>query len=145
MNVYSLTPLLRRANQQRRVVIQGFDLPVRGLTIAGVALAPALVLTAILWMFFGQYALLAVPLVELFAFWIIESRTRSGLQLRQYQRFVDKRRSVTGTFLVCNRPVTPLSHVFGHVMASSVPGVPTPKPSFVLEPAPSRTNRKVTA
>jgi len=142
MKVYSLTPLLRSANQQRRVVIQGFDLPVRGLTIAGLALAPALVVTAILWAFVGQYALVAVPGVELFAFWVIESRTRSGLQLRQYQRFVDKRRSASGTFLVCNRPITPLSHVFGHVMASSVPGLPTPRPSFVIEPTSSRKNRK---
>ncbi len=136
-----MTPLLRSANQQRRVVIQGFDLPVRGLTIAGLALAPALVVTAILWPFFNQYALVAIPIIELFAFWVIESRTRSGLQLRQYQRFVDKRRSASGTFLVCNRPITPLSHVFGHVMASSVPGRVTPRPSFVLP----TTSRKTAA
>ena len=142
MNVYSLTPLLRSANQQRRVVIQGFDLPVRGLTIAGLALEPALVVTAVLWPFFGQYALVAVPLIELFAFWVIESRTRSGLQLRQYQRFVDKRRSVSGTFFVCNRPITPLSHTFGYVMASSVPGRATPQPSFVLEPTSVRKSGK---
>jgi hypothetical protein len=140
MNVYSLTPLLRSANQQRRVVIQGFDLPVRGLTIAGLALAPSLVIAAILWPFFNQYALVAIPIIELFAFWVIESRTRSGLQLRQYQRFVDKRRSASGTFLVCNRPITPLSHIFGHVLASSVPGLATPQPSFVLTPDSRRKN-----
>lgn len=145
MNVYSLTPLLRSANQQRRVVIQGFDLPVRGLTIAGLALAPALLATAALWSFFGQYALVAVPLIELFAFWVIESRTRSGLQLRQYQRFVDERRSVSGTFLVCNRPITPLRHVFGYVMASSVPGRATPQPSFVLAPTSGRKRGKAAA
>ena len=136
-----MTPLLRSANQQRRVVIQGFDLPVRGLTIAGLALAPALVVTAILWPFFNQYALVAIPIIELFAFWVIESRTRSGLQLRQYQRFVDKRRSASGTFLVCNRPITPLSHVFGHVMASSAPGRATQQPSFVLSPTAPKNRR----
>jgi hypothetical protein len=145
MNVYSLTPLLRSANQQRRVVIQGFDLPVRGLTIAGLALAPSLVVTAILWTVFGEYALVAIPIIELFAFWVIESRTRSGLQLRQYQRFVDKRRSASGTFLICNRPITPLSHIFGHVLASSVPGLPTPQPSFITESARRGKNRKAAA
>jgi hypothetical protein len=133
VNVYTLTPLLRSVNQQRRVVIQGFDLPVRGLTIFGLAFLPGLMLTAIAWPFVGQYALITLPIVEFFAFWVIESRTRSGLKLRQYQRFLDMRRSVSGTFLCCNRPITPLRHLFGYVLASSVPGLSEPTPSFLRE------------
>jgi hypothetical protein len=121
MNVYTLTPLTRSVNQHRRVVIQGFDLPVRGLTIAGFALIPGIVATVVLWTFLGTYALMSILVIQALAFWFIESRSRSGLQLRRYQRFVDVRRSVSGTFLLCSRPIEPLRHQFGYVVASSVP------------------------
>ena len=98
------------------------------------AFLPSLLVTAIAWPFVGQYSLVAIPIVELFAFWVIESRTRNGLQLRQYQRFIDKRRSASGTFLICNHQIQPLGHVFGHVVSSSMPGLTSPKPSFVLAP-----------
>lgn len=142
MNVYVLTNLTRTVSQQRRVVIQGFDLPVRGLTIAGLAFLPAIPVTAIAWMIVGQYALVCIPTIELLAFWLIESRTRSGMQLRRYQRFLDMRRSVSGTFMVCNRPIKPLQHVFGYVVASSEPGVPAEKPSFVRAPTKRSRGRR---
>lgn len=135
MNVYSLTNLTRNANQQRRVVIQGFDLPVRGLTIAGLAFIPAIPVTAIAWAVVGQYALVCVPIIEILAFWLIESRTRSGMRLRRYQRFLDIRRSVSGTFMICNRPIHPLQHVFGYVISSAERGLPAEQPSFVRETA----------
>lgn len=122
MNAYTLSPLTRSANLQRRVVIQGFDLPVRGLTIAALALIPALPITIILWTFTGSYALVSIFVVEGAAFWLIESRTRNGLQLRRYQRFVDIRRSVSGTFTMCSRPIDPLEHLFGYTVSSGEPG-----------------------
>ncbi len=135
MNVYVLTNLTRKANEQRRAVIQGFDVPIRGLTIAGLSLLPAIPVTAIAWTFLGSYSLLCIPIIEVLAFWLIESRTRGGLQLRRYQRLLDIRRSVSGTFLLCDRPIEPLQHVFGYVVSSCVPGLPPEKPSFVNEPS----------
>jgi hypothetical protein len=122
MQVYSLTGLTRNANAQRRVVIQGFDLPARGLLIASLAFVPSLIITAIFWIFVGEYALVMIPLVEIGVFWLIEGRTRSGLKLRNYQTFYDKKRSSVGTFFVCGHPVD-----FRHgravtLVSSSLPG-----------------------
>jgi hypothetical protein len=122
MQVYSLTGLTRNANAQRRVVIQGFDLPARGLLIAALAFVPSLLVTVIFWLFIGEYALVMIPLVELGVFWLIEGRTRSGLKLRNYQTLYDRKRSSVGTFFVCGHPVD-----FRHgravtLVSSSIPG-----------------------
>jgi hypothetical protein len=146
MNVYVLTPLTRSVNLQRRVVIQGFDLPVRGLTITGLALLPALPVAGILWQFIGSYALVSVLVIEAAAHWLIESRTRNGLRLRRYQRFIDIRKSVNGTFLVCSHPVKPLHDTWGYVVASAMPGRIRTRPELVLEAANTtdlRTRRMV--
>jgi hypothetical protein len=134
MRVYSLTPLTRSANLQRRVVIQGFDVPLRGLTVAGLAAIPGLILTAVVWSLVGSYAILAFALVEGAAFWLVESRTRSGLQLRQYQRFMDMRRNQTGQFLLCGETIHPHQHQFGYVVASSMPGRPLDPRRIFPEP-----------
>ncbi len=120
--VYSLTPMTRSANLQRRVVIQGFDLPLRGLTIGGLALIPAVPLTAIFWPFLGVYALFVLIAVEGAAFWMIETRTRTGLELRRYQRFVDMRKSISGSFIMCGEVIDPHQNVFGYVVDSSTRG-----------------------
>ena len=130
MRVYSLTPMTRSVNLQRRVVIQGFDLPMRGLTIAGFALIPALPLTAMVWPFLGVYALFTLFIVEAAAFWMIETRTRSGLKLRRYQRFLDMRKSVEGSFMICGEVVHPNEHLFGYVVDSSTPGRPATMPDL---------------
>ena len=82
MRIFCLTPLTSGASRQRRVVLHGFDLPARALVIAGLAFVPAVLVTAIAWALVGELGLLAVPLVEGLAFWLIETRTRSGLKLK---------------------------------------------------------------
>lgn len=144
VRVYSLTPLTRSANLQRRVVIQGFDLPLRGVTIAGFAALPAVLLTAIFWSLLGTYALFIFAMVEGLAFWLVETRSRSGLQLRQYQRFMDMRRTTSGQFILCGVPIEPERHQFGHVLGSSIPGRPLDlAPLFPSNPTDRRTRRMV--
>jgi len=121
MQVFTLTKLTRESTSQRRVVIQGFDLPLRGLMVVGLAFIPAVIVTAILWRLIGDKAVLAIPVVELAAFWLIESRSRSGLRLRQYQNILDTRRSLSGKFLCCGVRFDPLVGEWIEVVASSAP------------------------
>jgi len=120
MQVFTLSRLTRDVATQRRVVIQGFDLPFRGLMIAGVSFIPAVVVTLIFWPLFGSLAVIAIPVVELAAFWIIETRTRSGLRLRRYQAFIDARRSLAGKFVCCGEVIDPLHGLWGTVVSSTI-------------------------
>jgi hypothetical protein len=126
VRIFCLTPLTRGAAGQRRVVIQGFDLPARALVIAGLALVPAIVVTLVAWALVGEVALLAVPLVEGVAFWLIETRTRSGLRLRTYQAMADKRKAQreVGRFFVAGREFDPLGEEWVRVRSGSVPTRP---------------------
>jgi len=136
MQVFVLSRLTRNVAAQRRVVIQGFDLPARGLIIAGAALLPALLITAIMWVFLGMLAVIAIPIVEVAVFWLVESRTRSGLQLRQYQAFLDRRRSVAGKFVCCGTPFDPLHGTWGRVVGSTMSTAPfRPSPERVVDVA----------
>lgn len=123
MQVYTLTRLTRTANANRRVVIQGIDIPARGLLIAGLAAIPALIATVIAWAIVGELGVVMLPIVELAAFWLIETRSRSGLRLRRYQTFYDQHRSISGTFICCGVPIDPLHGTWATVAASSVPSL----------------------
>jgi len=129
MQVFTLSRMTRNVASQRRVVIQGFDLPARGLMIAGIAIVPGIIVTAIMWIFMGTLAIIWIPVVELAAFWLIETRTRSGLRLRQYQAFLDKRRSIAGTFVCCGVAIDPLHGQWAQVVSSTISTAPF-RPSF---------------
>ena len=126
MRIFCLTPLTRGAASQRRVVIQGFDLPARALLIAGLAFLPAIVVTLIAWALVGMLGLLAIPLVEGLAFWLIETRTRSGLRLRTYRALADKRNAKreVGKFFLAGRELDPLGEEWVTVRSGSVPSRP---------------------
>lgn len=126
MRIFCLTPLTRGAASQRRVVIQGFDLPARTLLIAGLASLPAIVVAVIAWSLVGVLGLLAVPIVEALAFWLIETRTRSGLRLRTYRALADKRlaKREVGKFFLVGRELDPLGEEWVTVRSGSVPTRP---------------------
>lgn len=145
MQVYNLTPLTRTANANRRVVIQGFDLPARGLLVAALAAIPGLIATVIAWTIVGQLGILMLPVVELLAFWLIEGRSRNGLQLRRYQTFYDRQRSMTGAYICCGVTVDPLGGTWATVTASSTPVLrpPDPQPDiFTAQPAKPSSKKK---
>lgn len=130
--VFSLTRLTKGASAARRVVISGFDLPLRGFIVFLAALPAALAVTAILWVLFaGEYALALIPVVETAVFWLIESRARSGLRLRTYQTILDSQRARIGTFFCCWRPIDPVSGRMGVIVASSIPVVPAEQNNLV--------------
>ena len=121
MRVFVLTELTRNASSQRRVVIQGLDLPARGLLIALAALLPGILLSALFFAVLGQYAFFMIPISEVAMFWLVESRTRSGLHLRQYQSLLDRSKSNVGIFMCCGVPVEPLAGRWGTIVSSSQP------------------------
>jgi len=120
MQVYSLTELTRNASADRRVVIQGFDLPMRGLMIVGIAAIPALIVTIIGWVLVGEYAVLLFVGVEMAAYWLIETRSRRGLQLKRYQTILDRYRSIDGRFTCCGVEIDPLHGTWATIRSSSV-------------------------
>ena len=123
MRIFCLTPLTRGAASQRRVVVQGFDIPARGLLIAGLAFVPAIIFTAIAWAFAGMLGLLVIPVTEVVAFWLIEARTRSGLRLRTYQALMDIRKAKreAGRFFVAGREYDPLGEEWFVIQPGSTP------------------------
>jgi hypothetical protein len=121
-NLHTLTALTGRdSGANRTIIVQGFEARRRTVVVAAIGALPALLVTAILWGFVGQYAMLAVPAVEGLTFWLIETRTRGGLQQRQYTSLLDKRRSDAGKFYMCGRVVDPDLNELGSVVMSSVP------------------------
>ncbi len=141
--MFSLSPLTRRAASQRRVIVSGWDVPFRGFMIFLAALPVALAVTALLWVLFaGEYALAMIPVVEIAVFWLIETRTRSGLRLRTYQTILDSQRAQIGTFFCCWRVIDPLSGRLGVIVASSIPVVPAERPNVIEAPINHRRRKK---
>jgi hypothetical protein len=138
-----LSPLTRRATAHRRVVVSGFDVPLRGFLVCLAALPGALAVTALLWVLFaGEYALVMIPVVEAAVFWLIETRARSGLRLCTYQTILDSQRAQIGTFFCCWRLIDPLSGRLGVIVASSIPVVPAEQPSLIEAPINHRRRKK---
>jgi hypothetical protein len=131
-NLHTLTALTGRdSGANRTIIVQGFEARRRTVVVAAIGALPALLVTAILWGFIGQYAILALPAVEGLTFWLIETRTRGGLQQRTYTSLLDKRRSDAGKFYMCGRVVDPDLNELGSVVTSSVPS-----PWLTAAPAP---------
>jgi len=103
------------------VLISGFDVRWRTFVIGAAAAFPALIATMIVWAFAGQLALVMIPIVEGGAFWLVESRQRNGLHLRQYQAMIDRRKATTGRFYCCGEQIDPSRNEFGMIMANTVP------------------------
>lgn len=119
--VYTLTKLTRSAGQSRRVVVAGFDAPLRGLVVTILALAVSAIPTMILWLAVGPLALVLSMLTVGAAFYLVEGRTRSGLRLRTYQAMINKKRERIGQFMCCGQSVFPRMSGFGLFLQSSMP------------------------
>lgn len=119
--VYALTALTREAGSARRVVILGFDAHLRGVVIAVAALALAAAPTFFAWLLVGPAALTVTGLIVAAVFYLVEHRTRSGLQLRTYQAMADRRSERIGQFICCGRRVYPNRTGIGTVRSSSMP------------------------
>lgn len=121
MRVYVLTPLTRRAVDQRRAVIQGFDIPWRTIKVLLIGFAPSVLFAALAWLAVGEYAIGVFFAVEAATYWLIESRSRNGLHLRRYQTIVDRQRARLGVFTMCGRPIDMGEPSVRMLVSSSVP------------------------
>jgi len=119
---YALTGLTRTAGASRRVVIQGFDLPFRGVLVAAVGLLPTVAAVLVV----GAWGLAVMACVQVAVFQLVERRTRGGLHLRTYRALLDKRRGgrAVGRFRCCGVTVDPAPSVFRVVTAATVPAPP---------------------
>lgn len=104
MHVYDLTGLTRGAGEQRRVVIQSFDVPLQSLVLTICGAVVALPFVAVFFPLLGFFALFGIGVFELGVFWLFRWRSRSGLRLKNYQAILDRRRSHVGQILVCGQP-----------------------------------------
>lgn len=135
--VFSLTPLTGRGSGgNRRVIVQGFDVPWRSVIIALTAAPIGVIAAAIAWLFIGEYALAVLFIVEGIAFWLVESRSRRGLHLRTYQTLLDKKKHVDGQLIMCGRPIDAAVAEEGTIRQNTVPVDPvTSEPSEILADA----------
>jgi hypothetical protein len=123
-NLHTLTALTgKNSSANRTVIIQGFEARRRTVIVLAVGAVPALFITAVLWVIIGQYAVLALPAVEGLVFWLVESRTRGGLQLRTYESLLDKKRSDAGKFYLCGRVIDPELNELGTIVAAAIPAI----------------------
>lgn len=121
MKVYTLTRLTRKIDEQRRVVIQGFEVRARLVKVALIGAVPAGLLAAMSATVLGVYAIVVFAAVEAAVYILLEARIRSGLRLRAYQDLLDRSRSKVGMFQVAGETVDPLGGDWGYVSASSRP------------------------
>src|SRR6478752_10164348 len=124
---YTLTGLTRTAGSNRRVVIQCFDLPFRGVVVAAAAFAVGLLPTVVAVLLVGTWGLLVMAAVQVAVFQLVERRTRGGLHLRTYRALLDRRAGTrtVGRFRCCGVTVDPAPSVFRTVTTASVPGITT--------------------
>ena len=121
-NLHTLTSLTgRNAGENRTIVVQGFEARRRTVIVALIGVVPALLVTILAWTIFGQRWVVAFPIVELAVFWLVERRARDGLQRRNFETLMDRKRSDAGRFYMCGRVIDPDLHELGTVVASSVP------------------------
>lgn len=100
MKIYTLTHLTRTASDERRVMIQGFDIPWKLLRVLVPASIPALIVAFVFWPWIHAYALVPASGVLGGIYWAVEGRT-GDLHIRQYQSWWDKRQEPTGQLVVC--------------------------------------------
>lgn len=121
--LYMLTPMTgREAAEQRTVIIGTVELNWR-LWIILIAASPvALFVTLVFWPFFGQLALIMLPIVLIAAAVLFYQRSTSGLRLRRYQALMDKKKARSGTQLfLCGVPIDTSEAQFRRVMPAAAP------------------------
>lgn len=134
--MFSLTELTgREASAQRTVVIGTVEMNWRVWMVLVWTFPLAVIVAALFYPFLQAGAILAIPLVEGGALYMIHRRTRSGLKLRTYQALLDRKRSAVNTFFICGQPID-LSIDKFMVLANSAVQNPYYKPSTVVSVPP---------
>lgn len=104
--MFTLTAMTgREASAHRTVVIGTVEMNWRVWMILLFTFPLALIVTLVLLPFVGITSLLAIPVIEGLAVFAIHRRSRSGMKLRTYQTFLDKRRSVLNQYFLGGQPI----------------------------------------
>ncbi|MCU6479092.1 hypothetical protein [Arthrobacter sp. A2-55] len=121
-SLYSLTPMTgRTSGSDRTTVIGTVEMKWRTFWIAAFAMIPAGILTAIFFPMLASWSFLWIPIVEFAAFYLIERRTKDGLQLRTYQAMVDKKRTTLNEYHLCGQQIDVSRVEFGMIRQITAP------------------------
>lgn len=121
IRVFDLTPLTRGAAASRRAVIKSFEVRWQVLLLAAGALVPGSIITMILWRWLESAALLAIPITIAAAYWLIEGRSRQGMQLRNWQTLQRRFSNSNGRFIVAGMPFDPLANNLAVIRTRALP------------------------
>lgn len=105
------TKYTRRSNDDRRVVIQGFDLPYKGFIVFLIGVVPAILAALVAWMlplpFIGSAgvygAAVAFVAVEAVVFYAGLTKARSGVSM--FRSVTDRRSAQIGQWFVGLAPI----------------------------------------
>lgn len=119
--VYDLTPMTRKADSGRRIVIWGFDMQKRALLLGAIGFVPGVIFTAITYPFLGVWSLSFILLFIIAVFWAIEGRSSRGLKMHNWQTQLDKRKSKNGKFFVCGHEIELLTAEVCYIRSYTLP------------------------
>lgn len=120
--LYDLTPLTRKVNEKRRVVVQGWDIDRRYFIIFLAGVPVVALLIAATFRFMGSYSMLMVPLVYVPMYWALATRSPHGLEMMQWRTVYEKRRSNNGHLMLRGKRLDPDRHAPRVLVSASVPG-----------------------
>lgn len=143
--VYDLTPMTRRADVQRRIVVRGFEASKRKTVIGGLGASPGLILMGMLMGVLGAYAVILPVATAAVALWLFEVRSGQGMRLKHAEAIRDRRRTVDGSFFVCGHRIDPLDTALVNIRPSSIPVTVAHDLDELLDPLAARRGRRSTS
>lgn len=126
--VFDLTPMTRRADAKRNIVIKGFETQKRRLVVGGAGLVVGLVVGGILSPWIGVLSVIPMILCVVAAIWLFDARTSKGLRLRNWDAIRDRRRTAKPQFVLCGHVVQPSATTLSRIRPLAVPIARTDTP-----------------
>ena len=124
MRLYNLTQYTgQKASEDRTMTIQTFSVRPKVLLNLAVALIPAILVSAIAWIFLGLYGVLVGAVAGGVVFWLLTARTTDSRNIPQYKALIDSRqaKAEVGRFFVGANKIDPLLSVDGVLVPGSTP------------------------
>lgn len=118
--LYTLTHIIRRSSESRRVVIQGLEVRYRTAAIVLGGIVVSMPLALIGWLIVGTYSLVVIPLVIAGLWAVFEWKSRTGLRLPMYRTLLDRRLALTGAYHICSIPYDPSARSLVTISAAVV-------------------------
>lgn len=120
--LFDLTPLTRDVAENRRVVVQGWDLNRRVFILFLLGLAPAALLAAVTFPLLGQYTLVVFVCTYIPIFWLVLGRSGKGMELPNWRVLLTKKQSNKGHFVLRGERMAQDRHAPRVLVRASRPG-----------------------